>query len=518
MNADSTLPPGPAAPTPTGGAPAPEASRQAGPPAPPGTARTATLSAPPARSRNRPAKGGATRAVPAALPEVPGRPAAGPALPRPSRRAPHPSLALVGADVLGAAAGTSVAAPGRPWWLFCLVLGCVVGLNVRGAALYRPGPEPSVLDEAPALCGRTGAAWCVAAGLLAAVRPGAALGLATLAAAWAGQSLVACAARAAVHLRRTSRHRLRPVSALVLGDARAHDVAGALLRQVRPVLRPVGVVGPAPAAPGPLPVLGSAQDVRRALVQNDVRAALLVGEPALSHVRLLRAYGCELWQVDVRGPGHGPTGDGTQLAGYPVRRLPSGPRRAGAGKRAQDVLIAVPALLALSPVLLVCALAVRFSDGPGVLFRQERIGLNGRPFTLLKFRTLRPADPREAATRWNVAEDRRMSSVGRFLRRSSLDELPQLWNVLRGDMSLVGPRPERPFFVEEFSRTYGGYRHRHRAPVGITGLAQVSGLRGDTSIEDRCRYDNHYIDHWSLWQDTRILLRTAASLVRPSGS
>ncbi|GAA3098383.1 hypothetical protein GCM10020254_49700 [Streptomyces goshikiensis] len=160
-----------------------------------------------------------------------------------------------------------------------------------------------------------------------------------------------------------------------------------------------------------------------------------------------------------------------------------------------------------------CALAVRLSDGPGVIFRQERVGLYGRPFTLLKFRTLR-ADAHESATRWTVAGDHRMSPVGSFLRKSSLDELPQLWNVVCGDMSLVGPRPERPFFVAKFAAVHPGYEARHRMPVGITGLAQINGLRGDTSIEDRARFDNHYIDTWSLWQDLWILARTAASFFR----
>nr|WP_308407674.1 sugar transferase [Streptomyces sp. RKAG337] len=183
-----------------------------------------------------------------------------------------------------------------------------------------------------------------------------------------------------------------------------------------------------------------------------------------------------------------------------------------------DALLAFLALLPAAPILALSALAVRLSDGPGVLFRQERVGLDGRPFVLLKFRTLRPSDERESATRWNVSHDRRMSAVGHFLRRTSLDELPQLWNVLRGDMSLVGPRPERPYFVRQFSQTYPGYQERHRMPVGITGLAQIHGLRGDTSIEDRARFDNHYIESWSLWQDIRILLRTATALFRFGGS
>jgi lipopolysaccharide/colanic/teichoic acid biosynthesis glycosyltransferase len=117
-----------------------------------------------------------------------------------------------------------------------------------------------------------------------------------------------------------------------------------------------------------------------------------------------------------------------------------------------------------------------------------------------------------------VANEQEMSRFCQFLRRTSLDELPQLWNVCRGDMSLVGPRPERPYFVAVFSQTHPGYRERHRMQTGITGLAQIHGLRGDTSIEDRCRFDNAYIDNWSLWQDICILVRTAVLFVRPTGS
>ncbi len=143
------------------------------------------------------------------------------------------------------------------------------------------------------------------------------------------------------------------------------------------------------------------------------------------------------------------------LWGFACRRLTPPPRHrvAAIGKRTLDVCAAVLGLVAVALLLAACALAVRCSDGPGVLFRQERVGRNGRPFVVLKFRTLR-SDAFESATRWSVADDRRMSTVGRWLRRISLDELPQLWNVLRGDMSLVGPRPERPYFVREFSQRY----------------------------------------------------------------
>jgi lipopolysaccharide/colanic/teichoic acid biosynthesis glycosyltransferase len=183
-----------------------------------------------------------------------------------------------------------------------------------------------------------------------------------------------------------------------------------------------------------------------------------------------------------------------------------------------DVVVSGVLLLAAGPLLLACAAVLRVSQGPGVVFRQVRVGQDGKPFTLLKFRTHRPVDEHESATRWSVADERRMPWFCRFLRRTSLDELLQLWNVFRGDMSLVGPRPERPYFVTKFSDTYPGYAARHRMPAGITGLAQIHGLRGDTSIEDRARFDNAYIDNWSLWQDVCILLRTAVTLVRPTGS
>jgi exopolysaccharide biosynthesis polyprenyl glycosylphosphotransferase len=187
-------------------------------------------------------------------------------------------------------------------------------------------------------------------------------------------------------------------------------------------------------------------------------------------------------------------------------------------KRVFDVVVSGIALLILAPVMLACALAVRLEGGRGVLFRQERVGLDGRPFELLKFRSLRPADDDESRTRWNVANDHRMGRVGRFLRQTSLDELPQLLNILRGDMSLVGPRPERPHFVHEFTREFPRYAARHRVPAGLTGLAQVHGLRGDTSIEERAQFDNAYIETWSLWSDVKIMLRTAWAVVRGTGS
>jgi lipopolysaccharide/colanic/teichoic acid biosynthesis glycosyltransferase len=174
-------------------------------------------------------------------------------------------------------------------------------------------------------------------------------------------------------------------------------------------------------------------------------------------------------------------------------------------------------LLLLLPILGLIALAIRIESGPGVIFHQPRVGRDGVVFECLKLRTMRPLDETESATRWSVSNDERVGPVGRFLRRTSLDELPQLWNVLRGDMTLVGPRPERPHFVHQFSEQFERYSHRHRVQAGLTGFAQVSGLRGDTSIAQRALYDNYYIENWTLWLDIKILLRTIAEVLLARG-
>jgi lipopolysaccharide/colanic/teichoic acid biosynthesis glycosyltransferase len=157
---------------------------------------------------------------------------------------------------------------------------------------------------------------------------------------------------------------------------------------------------------------------------------------------------------------------------------------------------------------------------PGVVAAgvEKRVGQHGEVFDCLKFRSMKPANADEAATLWCIANDARMSRVGRILRRLSLDELPQLWNILRGNMTFVGPRPERPHFVTKFRAEIPRYDDRHRVRAGLTGLAQVSGLRGaDTPISDRARFDNYYIENWSLWLDAKIMLRTVSSMVRGDG-
>ncbi len=183
-------------------------------------------------------------------------------------------------------------------------------------------------------------------------------------------------------------------------------------------------------------------------------------------------------------------------------------------KRTFDLVLSALALALLLPVLVVLALLVRLSSPGPVLYRQDRVGRDGRQFAMIKFRTMRPDAEVASGPVWTREEDPRVTGVGRWLRRWSLDELPQLWNVLRGDMSLVGPRPERQVFVERFRRQMPRYFERHRVKSGLTGWAQVNGLRGNTSIEDRTLYDLHYVENWSLWLDLRILLMTVHHVLR----
>ncbi|GAB2458109.1 exopolysaccharide biosynthesis polyprenyl glycosylphosphotransferase [Streptomyces incanus] len=438
-------------------------------------------------------------------------------VPQPSARPASP-VPLLLADVAAALLGTlALSGTRRHSLLAALLIAASLLLRPRGG---RP-PGSGVLEELPAVCGRVAVAWLALAALWAAYRPEHALSAGTVLTGLVLQSAAGGALRAAVHGRRRAALRRHPHAALVVGPAAtAQRVAAALLRHPRCGVRPVGVVAEQPDGIEGLPVLRTGEEVERAVIQNGVRAVLAVhssvpaGQDPL--LRALADSGCGVWEVDADSPPH-PAKE--RLAGFACRRLDLSPvRRGGAGKRMLDILVSGTLLLLAGPLLLVCALTLRLSDGPGVVFRQERIGKDGKPFTLLKFRTHRPVDAHESATRWSVADENEMRRFCRMLRRTSLDELLQLWNVLRGDMSLVGPRPERPYFVSQFSRTYPDYAARHRMRTGITGLAQVHGLRGDTSIEDRCRFDNAYIDDWSLWQDICILLRTAVTLVRPTGS
>ena len=181
-------------------------------------------------------------------------------------------------------------------------------------------------------------------------------------------------------------------------------------------------------------------------------------------------------------------------------------------KRVFDVVVSAVLFAMAAPLMLALALAVRLRSGQTALFRQARVTGQGRIVPIMKLRTL--AAHRDHDIRWTAAEH--SSRLSRRLRATHMDELPQLVNVMRGEMSLVGPRPERPYFAERFGREIPRYEDRTRMPAGMTGWAQVNGLNGDTSIYERARFDNYYVEYWSVWLDLVILARTLAAVVRGS--
>ena len=177
-------------------------------------------------------------------------------------------------------------------------------------------------------------------------------------------------------------------------------------------------------------------------------------------------------------------------------------------KRLFDVIVSSAGLLILSPALLAIALAIKTTSPGPILFRQKRIGNNNADFILFKFRSMTVQSRLDSDTVWTIPDDKRVTPFGKILRQTNLDELPQLWNVLVGDMSIVGPRPEREHFVEKFSMEIPNYRIRHRVKSGITGLAQANGWRGNTSIQRRIENDLYYLENWSLWLDLKIVFLT----------
>ncbi|MFD1932136.1 MULTISPECIES: sugar transferase [Nonomuraea] len=390
----------------------------------------------------------------------------------------------------------------------------VVAANAAGRG-YEQRILPSSLD---------GGFWLAGSGLVAA-----------LAAYWGSASLtvvvLACllftclafSGRCAFHAAVRGARRRGATTAAVIVGAGGHGqrLAVTLLGHPEYGLLPVGFVDEEDEHEARLPLLGRSADLRDIVRMHRTRAVVITGQQDQATARTARSLGCDVYLAPEPGDlfvDFVPLRE--HVRSFALLRMRPDPqdRLTWPLKRVLDIAVAVVGLVISAPILALCATVVRWEIGPGVLFRQRRVGYGGAPIELIKLRTLKPVDAHESATRWSIAHDHRLGPAGKALRRTSLDELPQLWNVLKGDMSIVGPRPERPYFVDQFSTTTPRYELRHRVPVGITGWAQINGLRGDTSIEDRARFDNHYIDDWSLRTDFKILLRTAWSLLRPGGS
>jgi len=269
-------------------------------------------------------------------------------------------------------------------------------------------------------------------------------------------------------------------------------------------------------------VLGGSQEIR-SIVQKYHIHELFITSPAISHEEIWRiVHDCEGLPVQINvlpdlyevmiGRTHI-----TEFDGIPVVKLKDIPIQGWRGlvKRGMDILLSSFALVLLSPAMFAIAIAVKLTSPGRMIFRQERIGRDGKPFYIYKFRSMRLDAEEKIGHSWATPDDSRQTRVGRFLRRWSLDELPQFFNVLKGEMSLVGPRPEMSGLIDKFSNSIPHYLDRHRVKCGMTGWAVVNGLRGNTSLEERIRCDLYYIENWSLGFDMKIILKTLWAIRKP---
>ncbi len=286
----------------------------------------------------------------------------------------------------------------------------------------------------------------------------------------------------------------------------------------RPQVSPLASDGAGPS-PG---VLGSLDDLPEVLARHGV-GEVVIADPRLSNAEILdvvaacdRAHANvkvlpDVFHLVMREVG------ASEFGGLPMLQVRDVNLRGWnlLVKRAIDLFGAAVLLVLLSPLMVAVAIAVKLtSPGGPVFFIQERVGVNGRPFPCVKFRSMRVDAEAATGPVWASPNDHRTTPLGRWLRRFSIDELPQLVNVLAGDMSLVGPRPERPYFVAQFSELIPRYDKRHQEKAGVTGWAQVNGMRGQTPVSERTLYDLFYVEHWSPAFDLKILLKTIAAVVR----
>jgi exopolysaccharide biosynthesis polyprenyl glycosylphosphotransferase len=398
---------------------------------------------------------------------------------------------------------------------------------------YRRRLRRQILDELSPVLGAVGVAAMLVVGLILLIdfdaRPGR-----SVAPAWALASVLVLGGRfSAIALQRASRRRRhRTLSAIVVGAGLigAH-IARRLEAEPEYGLHPVGFLDddPPPSSYVPdrrLPVLGGIDQLREVSRAHAIEHVIIAFSSTpdrrlLDVIRTCHALGTEVSQVPRMFDAMNDRVQLEHVGGMPLVTVRRADPRGWqfAVKHALDRVSAGVLLLALSPLMLTIAAAIKLSSPGSVMFTQRRVGRDGSVFDVLKFRSMRPADPAdtfrpEAGDAPGGVEgiDRR-TWTGRFIRKTSLDELPQLINVLRGDMSLVGPRPERPEFVELFQKDIERYGERHRVRAGITGWAQVHGLRGQTSLTDRIEWDNYYIENWSLGLDFKILLLTVRSMI-----
>ena len=391
---------------------------------------------------------------------------------------------------------------------------------------------PNALDDAGAIVRRISIAFMFACVVQLLTSTGEPLPLVALAFATPPLLLIG----RALHYARQRFSRLqKPTSRIVLvgsGEV-AHRVVRTLADHPEYGLECIGAVDDEPELASSdlgTPLLGGTEEISALLRRHSVDGVIVAPmcedrSIVLNSIRAAMARGVSVWVIP-RLMEFGLVSASDHLWGLPVVRLQPLARNRPEWvlKRSFDVAFSLIGLVMMGPLLAIITLLLYLESGRPILFRQTRVGQDGRAFELLKFRTMRPVSQAEIYREWQKAlkegnaspsdESARVTRLGQFLRHTGIDELPQLVNVLRGDMSLIGARPERPFFIESFSRTYPEYDLRHRLPTGITGWAQIHGLRGDTSIEERIAFDNYYIENWSMSRDVRIVLRTVVLLLK----
>jgi exopolysaccharide biosynthesis polyprenyl glycosylphosphotransferase len=444
-------------------------------------------------------------------------------------------LLAVGAALLGAnAANVTVSGAPLVWLYPPLVIGL---LALRG--MYRPKITLRILDDAAHVVGAASVAAMVIVAL-AALSTNIGEHAQLTARVWVFAIAYVAGGRLMLGLLQRKARAERTISkpTLIVGAGKIGAQVERRLREKPELgLDPIGYVDAYPSDDQHLkreiPILGTPDELEQIVERTGAEHVVLAflssrGSDArlVSIVRSCEDLGIEVSLVPRLFEAINVRVRLEHIGGMPLFRLRS-LRPKGwqfAIKYVLDRVAATLLTILFSPVLLGCALAVRLESRGPIFFRQRRVGRDGRPFDLLKFRSMRvDLAPQEAAAALpedtapgGVEGDDRRTRIGRFLRRTSLDELPQLFNVLKGDMSIIGPRPERPEFVQMFEHSIDRYVDRHRVKAGMTGWAQVHGLRGKTSLADRIEWDNFYIENWSLWLDLKILVMTLGAVFYPA--
>ncbi len=261
--------------------------------------------------------------------------------------------------------------------------------------------------------------------------------------------------------------------------------------------------------------LGTVTEASRIIEKNNIDTLIIApveGDDTMVQSIVEACYGVNvdfLYLPDIH-PINGRPKQVVDVGGAPLWTLKEDPFSGWQGlvKRNFDLFVASLMFITVSPLLVIISILIKLESAGPLIYRQRRVGLDGHEFDCLKFRSMKRDAEKGDQPGWTTPGDSRVTRVGRFIRRWSIDELPQLWNIIRGDMSLIGPRPERPEYVKQFAEQISGYHERHRVRSGLTGWAQVNGLRGDTLIEDRTQFDRYYIENWSLKLDIKILFLT----------